>query len=102
MGFYQIERLFEPGKLLVSQGVINSGIDYHWFIGRHFSGDWGNVSDYDAKENRRAIMAGEAVLSQYYVDLPSGASEMLCIITETSIHTVVFFLNESPVPHEQS
>jgi hypothetical protein len=103
MGFYHMEHLFEPGKLLVSPGVINSGIDYQRLLLRHLAGDWGDISDYDADENRRAVGADEAVLSQYHVKLSGGKSSILCIMTEMGrIHTVVFFLTENLVHHEPS
>jgi hypothetical protein len=101
MGFYQLEALFAPGRLLVSPGVLNSGLNYTRLLRRHLSGDWGDIDEYDKMENRRAVEAGEAVLSQYRVNLPGGESAIVCIMTEQGrIHTVVFFIKESYLPHE--
>ena len=101
MGFYQLEPLFEPGRLLVSPDVLNSALDYQRLLRRHLSGDWGDIDEYDEMENRRAVEADEAVLSQYRVNLSGGESAILCIMTEQRrIHTVVFFINESLIPHE--
>lgn len=101
MGFFKLEPLFETGRLLVSSDVLNSGLDYQRFLRRHLSGDWGDIDEYDQVENRRAVEAYEAVLSQYRVNLHGGESAILCIMTERRrIHTVVFFINESFIPHE--
>jgi hypothetical protein len=99
MGFYQLEPLFETGRLLVSPGVLNSGLDYTRLLRRHLSGDWGDIDEYDQVENRRAVEADEAVLSQYRVNLSGGGSAIVCIMTEQGrIHTVVFFINENYTP----
>jgi len=100
MGFFSKRPLFEPGKLLVSPGVIHSGVDYRRYMRRHLLGDWGDVSAYDKQENRRALETNDAVLSQYSVALPGG-SALLCVMTEAGrTHTVVFFLDEEIHRHE--
>lgn len=101
MGFFHLEPLFKPGRLLVSPDVLNSPVDYQRLLRRHLAGDWGDIDEYDKMENRRAVEAGEAVLSQYRVNLPGDESAIICIMTEQGqIHTVVFFINESFIPHE--
>lgn len=101
MGIYQILPLFEPGRLLVSSDVLNSALDYQRLLRRHLAGDWGDIDEYDKMENRRAVEAGEAVLSQYRVNLPGGESAIVCIMTEQGrIYTVVFFINENFIPYE--
>jgi hypothetical protein len=101
MGFFKLEPLFETGRLLVSPHVLNSTLDYQRLLRRHLAGDWGDIDEYDIIENRRAVEADEAVLSQYRVNLHGGESAILCIMTERRrIHTVVFFINESFIPHE--
>jgi hypothetical protein len=103
MGFYQMEPLFTPGRLLVSPTVLNSKLDYQRLLRRHLSGDWGDIDEYDQVENRRAVEADEAVLSQYRVTLSGGGSAILTIMTERRrIHTVVFFINESFIPNESA
>ena len=101
MGFYQLEPLFETGRLLVSPGVLNSGLDYRRLLRRHLSDDWGDIGEYDEKENRRAVEFNQAVLSQYCVTLDGGESAILCIMTERGrSHTVVFFIHENYPPNE--
>jgi hypothetical protein len=101
MGFFSKRPLFEPGKLLVSPGVIHSGVDYRRYMRRHLLGDWGDVSAYDKQENRRAVGTNAAVLSQYSVALPGGDTTNLVIMTEAGrIHTVIFLLDEEIHHHE--
>lgn len=101
MGFYSRSPQFELGKLLVSPGVIDSGIDYQHLLRRHLSGDWGDVCEYDTDANRRAVETGDAILSQYRVMMADGGLRSVCIMTETGrTHTVVFFLDENPVANE--
>lgn len=101
MGIYQLVPLFEPGELLVSPEVLGSEINYQRLLRRHLSGDWGEICNYDKKENRQAVDTDEAVLSQYSVNLSGGESAILCIMTEAKrIHTVVFFLTDDMLPHE--
>ena len=103
MGFYRLQPLFEPGKLLISPGVLDSALDYNRFLRRHLSGDWGDVCEYDRMDNLRAMEADEAILSQYCVTLSGGESAILCIMTEQRrIHTVVLFINETIIPHESA
>lgn len=92
---------FLPGELLVSPGVIDSGIDYQHLLRRHLSGDWGDVSAYDKQENRRALETNDALLSQYCVALPGGDTTNLVIMTEAgSTHTIIFLLDEEIHHHE--
>lgn len=101
MGFYQLEQLFAPGRLLVSPDILNSPVDYQRLLRRHLTGDWGDIDEYDEVENRRAVEVDEAVISQYRVNLPGGESAIVCIMTEQGrFYTVVFFINESFIPHE--
>ena len=100
MGIFSRKPLFDPGTLLVSPGVLDSAIEYRRYLRRHLLGDWGDVSEYDKQENRRALETNDAVLSQYPVALP-GESALLCVMTEAQrIHTVVFFLDEEIHRHE--
>lgn len=96
MGIFQLVPLFEPGELLVSPEVLDSALDYRRYLRRHLTGDWGEISEYDKTENRRALQSNAAVISQYSASLSGGGSRTLVIMTEAKrIHSVVFF-----VPHE--
>jgi hypothetical protein len=61
----------------------------------------GDVCEYDAKANRRAVEAGDAIISQYRVMMADGGLRTHCIMTETGrTYTVVFILDETPVANE--
>ncbi|PAP78901.1 hypothetical protein B1759_15790 [Rubrivirga sp. SAORIC476] len=63
-----------PGALDV---VRAHGLDVLALVHRHASGDWGTVSEHDARANDLALQNGTRVLSAY--DTPGGR---LWIITE--------------------
>ena len=63
-----------PGALVV---VRDHGLDIVGLLHRHRSGDWGTVSDHDARANDLALQNGTRVLSAY--DTSGGR---LWIITE--------------------
>ena len=48
------------------------------FLARHASGDWGEVSPEDIKENELSLQHGLRLLSAYY----TSAGEKLWVITE--------------------
>ena len=63
-----------PGALEV---VRDHGLDVVGLLHRHRAGDWGTVSDHDARANDLALQNGTRVLSAY--ETPGGR---LWIITE--------------------
>ena len=69
-----------PGALDV---VRAHGLDVLDLVHRHASGDWGDVSDHDARANDRSAQEETRVLSAY--DLPSSggrAGGRLWVLTE--------------------
>jgi hypothetical protein len=76
---------FELGQVVMTRGVNrlveNEDFDPLPYLRRHASGDWGNVSDVDAKRNDRAVENQTRILSSY--DTEHGD---LWIITEAGRH----------------
>jgi len=64
-----------PGAL---EAMANAGQEGSQLLGRHRSGDWGDVCDSDKQANDRALEAGARILSAY--TLTTGTK--LWIITE--------------------
>jgi len=96
MGFHFTEPLFDPGRLLVSDEVMESIPDYMRYLRRHQSGDWGNVCEDYAAANQNAMRSGEELLSLYPVTLPDGTLKELCIMSEKHrTYTVVFLVSET-------
>lgn len=71
---------FRLGQIVWTQGVdalICEGMKVLEYIGRHASGDWGDVGEEDAAENELSLKEGFRLLSAY--DAPQGK---IWIITE--------------------
>ena len=75
--------LFPLGRVVATPGALNvfltAGQEPDELLGRHQSGDWGEVSPEDARENEVSIREGLRVLSSY----PVGSSATrIWIVTE--------------------
>ncbi|HDR8925983.1 hypothetical protein WS58_15920 [Burkholderia pseudomultivorans] len=73
---------FRPGRIFASLAALQvlraSGVSPIELVLRHVSGDWGNLSDSDRRQNELSIEAGLRLLSSYA--LPTGRS--VWVITE--------------------
>lgn len=58
------------------------------FLRRHMSGDWGELSDEDVKENELSLKKGFRLLSAYQ----TGKGQKLWIITEADRSTTTVLL----------
>jgi hypothetical protein len=60
---------FLLGRLAATPGALEaleaSGQEPGFFIARHASGDWGEVSEEDRKLNDEALLHGDRILSAY-------------------------------------
>ena len=72
---------FPLGRVVATPGALEaleaSGVSPVELLGRHQSGDWGEVPREDARENERSVLHGYRILSSY----PAGG-ERVWIITE--------------------
>lgn len=70
-----------PGTQEIDAQVLSGLVD------RHATGDWGDTSDFDGKQNDSALEYGDRVLSIYHVE-----EEKLYVITEAdrSVTTIMF------------
>jgi len=64
------KQLFPTGQIVATQGVLaNHNQAQLWpYITRHISGDWGNVSENDAKENSYSVSRDLRILSSYNME----------------------------------
>ena len=73
---------FELGQTVITPGAEEAlqiaGQTAIEFLRRHMSGDWGELSDDDRKENELSLEQGFRLLSRY----ETGKGERLWIITE--------------------
>jgi hypothetical protein len=58
-----------------------AGIDGLALLGRHVSGDWGDLCDEDKERNDRGVTEGERIFSAYG---PHDSEDRLWIITEAN------------------
>jgi hypothetical protein len=61
--------LFSLGQVVATPGALEALEDAHQdpaaFLGRHVSGDWGEVPPEDAQENELSVKQGFRILSAY-------------------------------------
>ena len=86
--------LFPLGRLVATQGALalikHAGEDLlPALLERHISGDWGDVSPEDVRENKVSVRYGLRVISSYRV-----AGEGLRVITEADRGTTTFLVPE--------
>lgn len=60
---------FQPGTVVATPGAVealaDSGQDAGFFLGKHLSGDWGEVDADDQKANDHSLIDGSRLLSSY-------------------------------------
>lgn len=61
--------LFDLGRMVATPGALDllerSRVEVLALIGRHVTGDWGNVPAEDAEENELSVREGFRILSSY-------------------------------------
>ena len=87
--------LFLLGRIVATPGALRvleeAGADVMALLGRHVSGDWGEVPREDAAENRRSVRHGWRILSSYPV---GNAGARVWIITEADRSSTCILLPE--------
>jgi hypothetical protein len=84
--------LFKPGKILTTPGALvlaEKGVNLIAYLGRHLSGDWGDICKEDKQENDFSVKNGFRILSAYNTRLGK-----LWIITEADRSATTFLLPE--------
>jgi hypothetical protein len=84
---------FQLGQLLITPEAMtlleDSGVSVFTLLGRHLSGDWGDVCAEDAKLNDDALRYGNRLLSVYHVD-----KQKLYVISEADRSASTILLSE--------
>lgn len=86
--------LFNLGRVVATPGALEaleeSGEDPHRYLGRHVTGDWGELSQADKTANTLALATGERILSSYR----TSRSVKLWVITEADRSSTCLLLPE--------
>ena len=77
--------LFETGQITATPGALELGVDLLAYLGRHTSGDWGDIGSHDRHENQLALKHPLRIFSAY--DTPAGR---LWVITEADRSSTCF------------
>lgn len=89
-----MERKFSLGQVVSTPGALDAlaraGQDAWQFIGRHVTGDWGEVDEHDRGENELSLNQGLRILSAY--TLSDGTK--LWVITEADRSSTCVLLPE--------
>jgi hypothetical protein len=57
-------------------------LDFAPFLARHSQADWGDLDNFDKRQNDIAVKEGYRILSAYDVPIGNGETERIWIITE--------------------
>jgi hypothetical protein len=86
--------LFKPGRIVATPGALDALSEANQeplsFLNRHLTGDWGEVSTEDARENEFSLAKGFRILSAYR--LITGVK--IWIITEADRSATTLLLPE--------
>jgi hypothetical protein len=90
--FHLIEPLFPPGELGITPAADEAVTLAECLecLGRHLTGDWGELDRFDADENWRALEEGRRILSCYR----TGNGTRFYIITEADRTRTTILLPE--------
>jgi len=89
----QIKPLFKTGKILVTNGARELGVDLRRYLKQHVLGEWGKVDPRLEQSNDLAVELGEGPIASSY-QTPSGR---LVVITKPD-HKATFLLVPSEIP----
>ena len=84
---------FPLGKVVATPGalklLLEAGEDPFDYLARHASGDWGELCEFDRRQNERALREGTRIFSSY--EAPAGK---VWIITEANRSITTILLPE--------
>ena len=76
-------QLFPLGHVVMTPAAATLGVDFSPLLARHSEGDWGDLDDFDTRQNNTAVKEGYRILSAYEVTAENGETERIWIITES-------------------
>jgi len=89
-----MERKFPLGQVVSTPGALDAlaraGQDAWEFLGRHITGDWGELDEHDRRENEFSLQKGFRILSAYRL----SDDTKIWIITEADRSATTILLPE--------
>jgi hypothetical protein len=96
-----MKSLFKTGVLMMTKSVMKKTTEdkqYNNFvtnsIGRHLSGDWGDVSENDKQSNNDSVLNGNDMICSKYIYAPDTSLNIFIITDADRKHTTVLFPSE--------
>jgi hypothetical protein len=82
---------FELGQIVATPGALALGVDLAPFLVRHAAGDWGELDDFDRRQNDSSLREGYRLLSAYTV---GETNRRIWVITEADRSATTILLPE--------
>jgi hypothetical protein len=81
-----VGKLFELGQVVATPEALLALPPERVFeiLARHLSGDWGELSEADKKENNLSVREGFRILSAYWIDETDTSKGKVWVITEAN------------------
>ena len=85
------DKLFALGHVVMTASIAALNVDIAPFLARHEQGDWGELDDFDKRQNETAIKQDLRILSAYTASIANDETVKIWIITEAdrSVTTVL-------------
>lgn len=87
------DKLFLLGHVVMTAGVAALESDIAPFLARHEQGDWGEIDDFDTRQNETAVTQNLRILSAYTVPIANDEAVKIWIITEADQSTTTLMLS---------
>jgi hypothetical protein len=87
--------LFDLGHVVMTADAAALGVDFGPYLASHASGDYGELDNFDKRQNDMAVKEGLRILSAYDVPIGSGETERIWIITESDRSCTTVLLPEN-------
>lgn len=97
----KIEKKFQLGRVVLTEGMIGlierASLEPSWWLALHQCGIWGDLDEFDRKENDRAVNQDLRIMSVYHAewhDQKGYHCKKFYIITEHDRSVTTFLLPE--------
>lgn len=84
-----LDRKFDLGQVVITPNAMNAlpQAEVLVALGRHVSGDWGDLDEFDKAENERALIEGSRLFSAYHAS--NGVKFYIITEWDRSVTTIL-------------